>query len=333
MVQIGRHSPHRMTDSSPLTVSVIGPLKPAMERVKDILFRPFNFEKWISIAFCTWLAGLTGGYPGFNFNYSNHQRIQNLSPVFQHAKEYVHHNLSWILPASALLLIFFLALAMALLWLSSRGQFMLLHCVALNRGEVTVPWKKFSDAATSLWHFRLLLLALSLVNALMFAVVIVWCVLRFHHPGHFFSPSVLVALIPVGLVFFLASLVLGVIRLFTTQFVVPIMFLRGGTWSEGWNELLELLGSSSGQFFLYLLFQIVFTLVIFLIVFLAVLCTCCIAGILLLVPFVGTVVYLPITIFTRSYQLHYLAQYGAKFDVFKPESQEHGFLPLKNAQP
>ena len=43
-------------------VSVIEPLGPAMDRVKTLLFRPFEIERWLAIALCAWLALLgTGG--------------------------------------------------------------------------------------------------------------------------------------------------------------------------------------------------------------------------------------------------------------------------------
>ena len=46
--------------------------------------------------------------------------------------------------------------------------------------------------------------------------------------------------------------------------------------------------------------------------------TCCLACCFLLVPFVGTVVLLPILVFKRAYSLYYLAQYGPEYDVFPP---------------
>jgi hypothetical protein len=52
------------------------------------------------------------------------------------------------------------------------------------------------------------------------------------------------------------------------------------------------------------------------IVLLAILATCCIAGCLMLLPFIGTVLLLPVLVFKRAYSLYYLAQYGSQYDVF-----------------
>ena len=36
----------------------------------------------------------------------------------------------------------------------------------------------------------------------------------------------------------------------------------------------------------------------------------------MVIPYVGTVLLLPLGVFNRAYSLHYLAQYGPEFDVF-----------------
>jgi hypothetical protein len=76
--------------------------------------------------------------------------------------------------------------------------------------------------------------------------------------------------------------------------------------------------ANAGKFTLYLLFQIVLGMAIGAVVVMVVLLTCCIAGCLLLLPFFGTVLLLPVLIFKRSYSLYYLAQYGPQYDVFPP---------------
>jgi hypothetical protein len=55
--------------SRPREISVTEPLTLAYDRVKLILFQPFELGKWFTIGFCAWLAGL--GERG-GFHYSNH---------------------------------------------------------------------------------------------------------------------------------------------------------------------------------------------------------------------------------------------------------------------
>ena len=45
----------------PREISVAEPVSPALERVKRILFQPFDLGKWFVIGFCAWLAQLGEG--------------------------------------------------------------------------------------------------------------------------------------------------------------------------------------------------------------------------------------------------------------------------------
>ena len=134
-----------MTNPTP-NVSVVRPVDAAVERVKLILFRPFDFGKWMAIGFCAWLATLGEGGSSFNnFNQSSSPGKVDLSQTYDQARDYVIGNLAWIIPLAAFLLVFILALVAVLAWLTSRGRFMFLHCVALNRDEVSVPWRKYAS--------------------------------------------------------------------------------------------------------------------------------------------------------------------------------------------
>src|SRR5436305_14232221 len=48
-------------------VSVTAPVSPALERVQEMLFRPFDLRKWSVLGFGAWLARLgRSGFSGFN---------------------------------------------------------------------------------------------------------------------------------------------------------------------------------------------------------------------------------------------------------------------------
>jgi len=104
------------------------------------------------------------------------------------------------------------------------------------------------------------------------------------------------------------------------DFVMPILFLRGGKCLAAWKEFWGLLAGNAGLFTLYILFQIVLGMAIGVIVLGAVLITCCIAGCLMLIPYLGTVLLLPVLVFKQSYPLYFLRQFGPEYDVFPPAS-------------
>ena len=317
----------------PREISVTEPLEPAYERVKRMLFKPFNLNKWIVIGFCAWLAGLgeAGGGSGFNggdhFGGNRSQAAGQLRHVYHQARDFVLVNLAWIIPVACLLLVVGLALWLLVLWVNSRGKFMFLHCVVWDVAQVEAPWTKFAAAANRLFWFRLVLGAVGLVLMLPLLAFLGADILRMVLRGGADVAGVIAA-IGLGLVFLGVSLVFGLIHKFMVDFVVPIMFLRGDSCLAAWRELGGLLAGHFWHFVVYLLFQIVLAMAIGVIVLLGILVTCCIAGCLLMLPFVGTVLLLPVLAFKRAYPLYYLAQFGPQYDLFpKPTT-----LPASPAQ-
>jgi len=112
----------------------------------------------------------------------------------------------------------------------------------------------------------------------------------------------------------------GLIKEFTNDFVVPVMYLGRAKCVDGWRQFLSILSVNKCKFLLYVLFQIVIGMGIGGIILGLALFTCCCACCLMAIPYIGTVLLLPILVFSRSYSLIYLKQYGSAFDVFvKPE--------------
>jgi hypothetical protein len=135
-------------------ISVIDPISPAIDRVKLILFQPFDLAKWFVIGFCAWLAYLGQRGFGFNFRPPVHRpgHPANLPAQLQ---ELFGVRLPVIIAIGATLFIIFIAIMIVCIWLSSRGHFMFLHCVSLNRSEVKLPWHKFRQQGNSLFLFRI----------------------------------------------------------------------------------------------------------------------------------------------------------------------------------
>ncbi|MBV8201100.1 MAG: hypothetical protein JOZ15_10810 [Acidobacteria bacterium] len=321
----------------PAQLSVTAPIQPAIERVKHLLFRPFNLAKWFTIGFCAWLAqlgenGFNGGYVG-RFPSSPHLPRASDLPGGQgpgewwgQARDEVMRNLSWIVPLAVVLAGLAIVIGVLVIWLSSRGEFMFLHCVALDRAEVEIPWRQHAGKAWSLFLFRLAIGLIAVGPALLLLAAIVFLAIRiFRHEAA--DPGGWLALIAAALVLFVVGLGIAIVAKLTRDLVVPIMFLRGGTCREAWRELLALFRGEISMLVLYLLFQIVIGLAIGAVVLVIVVATCCLAGCLLAIPYLGTVVLLPIIVFKRAYSLYYLAQLGPRYDVFQPAAPTPPSLP------
>jgi hypothetical protein len=296
-------------------VSVIEPISPAIEKVKVILFKPFDLSRWFIIGFCAWLAYLGQGGVRCNFNFpfrgsKTHATLPGgLEDLFA-------NNLPLIIFFGSIALVLGLAIVIVCLWLSSRGRFMFLACIARNKAEVKTPWHRFREHANSLFLFRLAVGIIFFICFILFIGTLVLFVALFSR-NH-----VHMGIGAVGLLMFLLLIVVSVgiifalILKFTADFVVPVMYLRSCSCVEAWHEFWTLLSDNKGAFTIYILFQIVIAMVICAIVAAAVIITCCCAALFLAIPYIGTVLMLPLLVFQRAYSLCYLRQFGARFDVF-----------------
>jgi len=314
------HSPQVESQSMEEAItqpSVLEPLGPAVERVKTLLFRPFEIERWFAIALCAWLAllGTGGGSAGQSVRYSKEKGVtwNGKSLDTGPGKEFVMENLAWIVPVTLFVLIVLFGLWLVLTWLSSRGRFMFLHCVAAHCAEVQASWSQYRVHANSLFVFRLLVGIVTLVLAMGISVLGFFLVTRSSLLSNWGPWGSLAFLVPLGL---LLSLTAGLAGLFTNDFVVPIMRLRTQSCFEAWGIFLDLLVDHPGSFVLYLLTKLVINIAVWVSVVLLSVVTCSCACCLMALPFVGTVLLLPVYVFKRSYSLFYLRQYGPAFDSF-----------------
>jgi hypothetical protein len=301
-------------------VSVTLPVGQAFERMKKVLFQPFDLGRWFVIGFCAWLAtlGERGGFhTGYNFG-GHHGGGANFQDQIRQARDYVMSNLYWIGPVVLGVMALGFVIWMVVLFLSSRGRFMFLHCVALNTAEVRVPWYRYAAEGNSLFWVRLVLAFIGLVLVLLplaGVVLVVFQMVMHQAPsvgGIFLALLLVLMLVVVALACWVVSRVLD-------DFIVPIQFLRRSSCTDAWRELKGLLAGNVSNLLVYLLFRIVLAMMITALVLTVVLVTCCLAGCLFAIPYLGTVALLPILVFERAYSLHYLAQFGPDYDVFAPD--------------
>ena len=124
--------------------------------------------------------------------------------------------------------------------------------------------------------------------------------------------------IAAGVAMFIAfGLALAVISLFLTDFVAPIMYLRRIRVMAAWRAFLSsMLAGNAASFALYLLMNFVIGLVAGTLALAAACATCCIA----MLPYVGAVILLPLTVFVQAYALSFIEQFGPSWHVFPPDT-------------
>lgn len=303
-----------------MNVSVTDPISPAIERTTQMLFRPFDFQKWITLGFCAFLANLGfgsgggGGGGNGNFGGAGGRGANADSPgeLFEQGRQWVIDHFEVLFLGVICVVIAIAVISTLVMWLSSRGQFLFVAGVARDRAAVREPWREFREQGNSLFWFRVWF---SLVIFLLLLAALITCGLlalpdirdeRFGPMGAVALALGITTLATVGVV-------TSVVSVFLYHFVVPIMYLRHVTVRAGWREFNRVIFADyKGTLVLYLLFQIVLGLAIGVVSMMAMCLTCCIAAL----PLVGTVILLPLFVFHRSYTLYFLEQFGPEWRFF-----------------
>ncbi len=298
-------------------IAYIEPFGRAWERMKLALFRPFDLHKWFVVGFSAFLAGLADMH-----NASGSSRSRDRFN-FREFLDFPHNAWRWLMdhPGWFIAIMFgamvVLVIGVIVLWLSSRGKFMFLDNVVHNGEEIAKPWKEYRREGDALFLWRLVFGILCLIVFIAFAVFFFVAGRQLYFAG--FSHRVpWPFLIGMGFLLILLVIIIGIIALFLESFVVPIMYKNRITATQGWGRFLGLLGKYPLHFILFGVLMIGLYIVFAISVVIVGLLTCCIGWILLVIPYIGTVVTLPVWYTFRAFSLEFLAQFGPEYELFPP---------------
>jgi hypothetical protein len=120
-------------------------------------------------------------------------------------------------------------------------------------------------------------------------------------------------------VIFAAATPVGIVvaytLLFLSDFVVPIMFRHGLGVTAAWSRFLALLRSHPGPFLLYGLMVFGLWLAVGVAVMAIGFSTCCIGFVFFGLPYVSSVVLLPVLVTFRGLGPEFLAQFGPEYSL------------------
>lgn len=293
-----------------MDVKYLEPLQSAWDRMVRILFRPFDLNKWLVVGFAAWLATLTDGGVSFPTGIGDWSSVTQAG---QEASQEMGELSGCVLAAIVAIVILVLALVVAVLWVEARGEFVFLDDVVQDRTAIAAPWRSFAPQGNSLFLWRL-----GFVFAVLVSMAVIWAPFVSvaartgdADPGSLFV-MLLIAAILATLVVVLAA---AVVAFLLEGFVVPLMYRDRLRTSEAWRRLLPLVTANAGPFLVCGLVVVGLHLVLGAAVLVLVVATCCIALIPLVVPYVGTVVLLPVPVVFRLYTLEFLGQFGPEWRV------------------
>jgi hypothetical protein len=287
-------------------IQIFKPFGDAFELMKKILFQPFDLKKWLLIGFAAWLANLGAGGGGFNYQSGHREDIQKLSDTFSQ----IPHSI--LITGICMLIALVLVLVVLFAWLRARGRFMFVDCIVKNRGAVAEPWREFRIDGNSYFLFSLVAALCLLLFAALVSAPLVFLAIRgrFYLSLHRDRLEPYVILVIAVWVFIILFAVL--IWAFVADFMIPVMYRRRCRAYEAFRSVTSLIATYPGQIVLYCLFLIVLGVATVIVACLATCATCCIAAI----PYVGTVILLPVFVLLRAFSLLFLRQFGPDYDVW-----------------
>ncbi len=254
------------------TYAALSVLDAAINRTKSLLW-PFNLGVWLRIAVISFFVGSSGG--GFNFpgSYSSSNAPGGGMPGMGDA---LMSNLGIILLIIAVILIFVLVM-----WLiGAIFQFVFVDC--LRTGEVSLR-RYFGPRAGQGFRLFLFELGLGLIIFLLIAIPVVLLIIS---AGGFVSRIASLAVVPFILVLiaaiFLLALLIGLVMLFTIDFVVPIMVRDDCGVIDGWRTCWGIIRTEWKQALVYAVAKFLLGIATGIIMLIAVI----IAALAIAIPFV-----------------------------------------------
>ena len=341
-------------------ISATDPIGPALNRTGRMLFKPFDAGKWFTLGFCAFLATLGEGGGG-NFNFSGGGGGGGGGPApgplptpgplpgprpppfptpgpgrtgtpdpwpdwVSLAWDFFLRHAFWIVPAALAAI----ALIVVLMWVRARGKFLFLEGVAYDRAAVVEPWKRLRPLANSYFRFELLMTVLALAATTLLAAIVLLIALPDIRSQQMGGPA-LTAIVIGGAVLAVGAVGFALVHAAAHDFVIPLMYLRGQMIGPAWREFRQhILAGNVGAVVVFYLMRIVLGIASAMIMGLGTCLTCCIAGL----PYLSSVVFLPIFVFNRAYSLHFLRQFGYQYNLLidLPEPPAAAFPVIMPAQ-
>jgi hypothetical protein len=292
-------------------IEIFKPFGEAFELTKKILFQPFDIGKWFVIGFAAFLAGLSGG---MNFNF-NPRGLKDMDWRTTSFSQSVGQNPItdgsawplWVIPLIVVLVILILALVAVLLWLGARGRFIFIDCIVRNRGAIVEPWREYRTEGNSFFFFSLLVGLIALVIVLLATLPMVIPAIM-HGRNAAFGIGM-----TFGVIFLVAVIMLlAVAWTLSSQLMVPVMYRQRCRAMAAFRQVLGQITAHPSPFILYFLFYFVLIVAVAIIGCVSICLTCCITAI----PYIGTVILLPIHVLLQSFTLLFVRQLGPDYDAW-----------------
>lgn len=299
-------------------------ITPAWERMKAVLFRPFNLGTWFSFGLVFFLQSCIEGGGG-NLNIPNGGGGGGGSGRSRDTDESIVHAVSGLAPRgmpfadmdTGLIVGIAVGVVIAMIpvfilmyWLGTRGQMMAIQGVAAGRSEVGQLWSSVKSPAGKLFKFHLVLGLLGLVVLLPPVAIGIVLVLPVIREGGSWE-SVLGPLVGLGALLVILMIPLAIVGGITRNFLAPIMLKHDIGAREAWTRFWAVGRDHVGGIFGFFMLRFVFAIGAGIVGTVAGLLTCCLG----FLPVLHQTLMAPYYFFERAWTLEVLASMSPEFDV------------------
>lgn len=326
-------------------LSAADAISPAIERTKNLLFRPFRWGTYLKL--CV-IALLTEGGSG-NFNFSSPGGSHNSAD--SHSFQPIHLSPDAIFGIVVLSLTL-IAIGFAIFYLIVRLRFSLFHCLIHRTTEIRPGWHLYREQAI---RFFKLSIVVGLVFFAVVALIALPFVFGFIHlfrnipPGGSFDVAEFLALIlPLIPVILLVVLAAVAVDLILRDLMLPHIALENASVGDAWAAVRARVAAEKGPFLFYaflrvllpivamfgLMFVLLFPILMMVVVVIGAATIGMVAAIVVGALVVALALFLmiciggPINIATRNYALvFYGGRYQALSDMLWPPPPPPAPLP------
>ena len=297
----------------------------AFSRMKELLFRPFSFLQWVTFACCAWICSLGVPLPVRvstppsqpNSAMQSMEQLAALSlKAFQEFCTQLTQSFSAVraFVQTGIAIIFYLVLFVWLCWLRNRGEFMLLHKWYAPQDRLFVGWQLSRHPAHSLFLWRIVVFTITLFcilpifGSLYRNVLVPYVTSGFSSDKlPWLNPQFLYGMLGIALI----SVICFSLQGMATEFVVPLLYWHPELSAlQAWRIVWTFFCLFPGRVFGFYLLQFALCFIWGAFYFLIFLVLMPFGGLyLFMIPFVGDLFLLPMTLFFRSYSLYFFSSW------------------------
>ena len=242
-------------------VDVIGP---AFEHARKQLFEPFRFGQWARLGMLALATGEMSSGSGCNSGYKLLTSLPSRFP--RPSQNFVDPSDVWsslgldpaiLVSMAVVALVGFLVLGLVWLYVSSVSRFLLFESVLRKNCELSESWGRWQAQGLRYFGWQVALSIVGLgVAAILFVPLLLPLIPTLKSHGTF-GPSLVLAFLPMILVFTVFGLIMALIGVLTKDFVIPLMAVDSVGVIEGWRRLLEMMKAQKGSYAGYVGMKIV----------------------------------------------------------------------------